>query len=256
MIERTTVTEDVSTRVMQTMQRFPTYTLSAVTLRMSMTSHSPEVIGVALPCMNELEKCHRKKKMYEGYCNDGQDSWKRCGTGLPLSTYSDHVMDVLVPIGVALQQVIAVLVCGKNWFWWRELERTSLLARTGTGNSTFVVGFFFSSDSHLLLVHTRPTQPVGLFTSRFCKRYRIVFFFIAVPVTILQLYNIKIHRPYQFKARSEFRDCLADREFPTTGCYNTWNIFTQMNVIEAAAINWISVWSLTALSYKVCRLTG
>lgn len=62
MIERATVTEDVSTRVVQTMQRFPTYTLSAVTLRMSMTSHSPEVIGVALPCMNELEKCHRKKK--------------------------------------------------------------------------------------------------------------------------------------------------------------------------------------------------
>lgn len=34
----------------------PAYTLSAVTLRMSMTSHSPEVIGVAVPCMNESQQ--------------------------------------------------------------------------------------------------------------------------------------------------------------------------------------------------------
>lgn len=40
---------------MQTMQHFRTYTLSAVTFRMSMTSQFPVVIGVALPCMNELE---------------------------------------------------------------------------------------------------------------------------------------------------------------------------------------------------------
>lgn len=35
-------------------------------------------------------------------------------------------MDVLVLFGVAHQQVIAALVCVKNWFRWRELRRTSL----------------------------------------------------------------------------------------------------------------------------------
>lgn len=34
----------------------PTHTLSAVTLRMSMTSHSPEVIGVAVPCINQSKQ--------------------------------------------------------------------------------------------------------------------------------------------------------------------------------------------------------
>lgn len=42
---------------MQVMQHIiRTYTLSAVTFRMSMTSHSPEVIAVVLPCMNESEQ--------------------------------------------------------------------------------------------------------------------------------------------------------------------------------------------------------
>lgn len=34
----------------------PTYTLSAVTFRMSTTSHSPDVIGVAVPCKNESKQ--------------------------------------------------------------------------------------------------------------------------------------------------------------------------------------------------------
>ena len=117
-------------------------------------------------------------------------------------------------------------------------------------------GIFFQQWFTFVACTYPPNPAGGTVHLQVLQKIQNSFFFIAVPVTILQLYNIKIHRPYQFKARSEFRDCLADREFPTTGCYNTWNIFTQMNVIEAAAINWISVWSLTALSYKVCRLTG
>lgn len=162
------------------MQHFQTYTLSAVTFRMSMTSQFPVVIGVALPCMNELECVSMLQE--KNMSDDVQDSWKWCGTGLPLSTYPDHMMDVLVPLGVALQQIIAVLVCGENWFRWRELGRTSWLVQQKLEQETVhLLWDYFQQriNSHLLLVHTRPTQPVGLFTSRFCKRYKIVFF-IAV----------------------------------------------------------------------------
>lgn len=94
-----------------------TYTLSAVTFRMSITSHSPEVIAVALPCRRTqcvwVLTCFRKI-----YCAMYVKS--QCDIGLlpkiNHSTYLDHMMDVLVLIGVAHQQVIAVLVCGKNWF--------------------------------------------------------------------------------------------------------------------------------------------
>lgn len=150
-----------------------------------------------------------------------QDSWKWCGTGLPPSTYPDHMMDVLVPLGVALQQIIAVLVCGENWFRWRELGRTRWLVQQKLEQETvhFLWDYFQQwINSHLLLVHTRPIQPVELFTSRCCKRNRTFFFFFIANLTILQLYNIKIHWPYQFKARTEFRNSLADREFPTAGC--------------------------------------
>lgn len=43
-------------RLMHVYADDPAYTLSAVTFRMSMTSHSPEVIAVAVPCMNESQQ--------------------------------------------------------------------------------------------------------------------------------------------------------------------------------------------------------
>lgn len=119
-----------------------TYTLSAVTFRMSMTSHCPEVIAVAVPCMmsqNIMCVVGNMLQKHIGYCaicvivcKSKKNIWIcRCDIGLPTkmnhSTYPDHMMDVLVPFSVAHQQVVAVLVCGKHWFWWRELGRTSIL---------------------------------------------------------------------------------------------------------------------------------
>lgn len=37
------------------------------------------------------------------------------------STHLNYMMDVLVAVGVAHQQVKAVLIWSKNWFWWGEL---------------------------------------------------------------------------------------------------------------------------------------
>lgn len=106
-----------------------------------MTSHSPEVIGVALPCMsqNRLWVHGNMLKHFLILCKmcdilqvstKNSFGWYNIGplAKIDHSAYPNNMMDVLVFFGVAHQQVVAVLVSSKNWLWWRELGRTSVLS--------------------------------------------------------------------------------------------------------------------------------